>query len=123
MPNPSKPKNIDAFLSVLKKQSPQIFNILNKARKLVHKQYPSVVERIMYGGVMFSLGEDDVGGLFPYTKHVSFEFSKGVNMKDPNGYLEGSGKGRRHVKLSSVDDIKDKELLRFAKQLKKQLKD
>lgn len=118
MPNPSKPKNVNDFVNALKKSDAEMFNILRNARKLVHKQYPSVKERIMYGGVMFSLGEDDVGGLFPYTKHVSFEFSNGVRMKDPNAVLEGTGKSRRHVKLRSTGDIKEKELLRFIKQLK-----
>ena len=69
----------------------------------------------MYGGIMFSLG-DDFGGLFVYKKHVSFEFGNGIKFNDPQKQLEGSGKLRRHVKLASLADIKDKQVEFFVKQ-------
>ena len=41
---------------------------------------------------------------------VSVEFSHGAQIVDPEGYLGGSGKGRRHIKLRGVDDIAAKKL-------------
>ena len=76
------------------------FNILQKLREIVFKAYPKTNERIMYGGIMFSLN-DDFGGVFVRKNHVSFEFGNGFAMADPDKLLEGSGKFRRHLKIRS----------------------
>ena len=91
------------------------FEILIKLRDIVFSCNPKIQERVMYGGIMFSL-EDDFGGLFVRKKHVSFEFVFGVQMKDPDGVLEGTGKFRRHLKIKSLTDIKNKEVDFFVKQ-------
>jgi len=65
---------------------------------------------------MFSL-EEDFGGLFVYKSHISFEFSMGVNMKDPKHELEGKGKFRRHLKIKSLQDIKDKNVQFYVNQI------
>lgn len=49
-------------------------------------------------------------GVFAYKAHVSVEFGDGAAMDDPFGCLEGSGKGRRHIKLRSLADMADKRL-------------
>ncbi len=38
---------------------------------------------------------------------------RGANISDAFGHLEGSGKGRRHVKLKSVADINNKKLAQY----------
>ena len=35
-------------------------------------------------------------------KHISVEFDRGSGMQDPNNFLEGSGKNRRHLKTIKV---------------------
>lgn len=64
---------------------------------------------------MLSL-DSDFGGIFVYKKHVSFEFSLGVRMDDPDNVLEGIGKFRRHVKFRCPTDIDDKNIAFFVKQ-------
>ena len=91
------------------------FNILQKLREIVFKAYPKTNERIMYGGIMFSLN-DDFGGIFVRKNHVSFEFGNGFAMADPDKLLEGSGKFRRHLKIRSLSDIYDKKVSFFVKQ-------
>lgn len=91
------------------------FEILMKLRDIVFSCNPKIRERVMYGGIMFSL-EDDFGGLFVRKKHVSFEFVFGVQMKDPDGVLEGTGKFRRHLKLRSKKDIETKNVAYFVEQ-------
>jgi hypothetical protein len=71
----------------------------------------------MYGGIMFTLRGADVGGVFPYTKHVSFEFSNGVELEDRNNKLEGSGKRRRHLKIETMSDIVMKNLPYYLHQM------
>ncbi len=92
------------------------FEILMKLRDIVFSYNIDIQERVMYGGIMFSLVED-FGGLFIRKKHISFEFVFGINMKDPDGILEGTGKFRRHLKLQSLKDIETKKVHYFVEQV------
>ena len=112
----SKDKKVQNFLNDIRILNDDKFSILQKLRGMVIQQFPEVGERIMYGGIMFSL-EEDFGGVFVYKKHISFEFGNGATMKDPKGLLEGSGKLRRHLKFSSLSDINDKDVVFFLKQI------
>ena len=111
----SKNQKVSDFLNDIKEINKDKFEILEKIRSLTLGLNNSIVERMMYGGIIFSLNED-FGGTFVSSKHVSFEFSKGYQMDDPKELLEGTGKFRRHLKISTVDEIKSKELLYFLKQ-------
>jgi len=73
---------------------------------------PSVTEEVKYGGILFSSGVQFCG-VFAYKQHVSVESGSGAKIQDPLGHLEGSGKGRRHIKLHSVKDIKAKALAHY----------
>lgn len=85
-------------------------------RDLVFQNFPDTKEKIMYGGIMFFLDKEDFGGLFVRKNHISFEFVKGFLMNDPEKLLEGDGKYRRHLKIKSIDDIKNKEVEFYIKQ-------
>lgn len=111
----SKNEQVQKFLDDIMMFVPEKFEILKNLRQIVFSNYPKVNERIMYRGIMFSL-EDDFGGLFVRKNHISFEFSFGVEMDDPNNILEGTGKYRRHLKIRSLADIEDKEVDFFVKQ-------
>ena len=65
---------------------------------------------------MFSLNSKDFCGLFVRKYHISFEFSNGIIMKDPNNFLEGIGKFRRHLKIRTKIDIENKDVAFFVKQ-------
>ncbi|MBL4707588.1 MAG: DUF1801 domain-containing protein [Flavobacteriales bacterium] len=112
-----KPRNeqVKKFIDDIADTDDEKFLILKKLRKIVFDTYPEVDERIMYGGIMFSLS-DDFGGAFVSKKHVSFEFSKGFEFDDPLNLLEGAGKSRRHLKLRTIADIDDKQFDFFVKQ-------
>jgi|SRR3989339_1607236 len=111
----SKDKKVQKFLEEIIMFNEEQFEILQKLREIVFKIYPKTVERMMYGGIMFSL-EDDFGGLFVRKNHISFEFGKGFIMKDPKKLLEGTGKFRHHLKIKSLADIKNKNVDFFVKQ-------
>jgi len=113
-----KPKNenVQNFLDETLLIDSEKYNSLIEMRDIVFNIYPETNERIMYGGIMFSLNSEDFGGLFLRKNHISFEFAKGFIMKDPNGFLEGSGKFRRHIKIRTKEDIKNKKVAFFVKQ-------
>jgi hypothetical protein len=49
--------------------------------------------------------KDNVCLIVVYRDHVNLMFPRGVDLKDPRGLLEGSGKAMRHVKMLSPADI------------------
>lgn len=113
-----KPKDekVQRFLEEIMLVNGEQYEILHGLRAIVFQRYPSTEERMMYGGIMFSLGED-YGGIFVRKNHVSFEFSLGVKMDDPESMLEGTGKMRRHLKIRSTQDIEDKNVDFFVGQV------
>ncbi|MCP4703388.1 MAG: DUF1801 domain-containing protein [candidate division Zixibacteria bacterium] len=111
----SKDKKVHEFLEDVLMIDSEKYEIMQKLRKIVFDIFPKSNERMMYGGIMFSL-EDDFGGIFIRKNHISFEFSSGVHMDDPDNILEGKGKFRRHLKIRSMSDIKDKTVEFFIKQ-------
>ena len=111
----SKDKQVQNFLDDIIVIDPDKSEIIEKLREAVFLTDPGIKERIMYGGILLSL-EGDFGGIFAYKKHVSFEFSLGVHMDDPNNILEGGGKYRRHIKVYCMADIETKMVASFVKQ-------
>lgn len=99
---------VQTFIKGLSVLSEKKYKILMELRELVSKTNPDVQERMMYGGIMFSLTED-LGGVFVYKQHISFEFGNGYMFKDPDQLLQGNGKFRRHLKIK---DIKDQEFVK-----------
>lgn len=114
--NKSANKEVQEFINQTMMIDGAKYQILEELRKIVIKHFPKITERMMYGGIMLSLSED-VGGLFVYKNHVSFEFGNGVNFSDPEKVLEGNGKFRRHLKIKSIKDITEKKADYFVKQM------
>lgn len=56
------------------------------------------------------------GGIFSYKNHVSFEFTEGFKLQNPNSILEGTGKKRRHIRIKSFSDIAGKKVETFIKE-------
>lgn len=115
MSTPSKNPDVKVFLADLEQTDGDKYEIMQQLRKVVHGIHPNIDERIIYGGIMFSFAED-CGGLFASKHHVSFEFSNGYKMNDPNKLLEGVGKFRRHLKIETRQDIDDKDVAFFVRQ-------
>jgi hypothetical protein len=41
--------------------------------------------------------------IIPHTAHVNLQLADGVDLPDPDGLIEGTGKRIRHVKVRSVE--------------------
>ena len=84
-------------------------SLVESVRRLVKEMDPTATEQVKYGGIIFS-SDVQFCGVFAYKQHVSVEFGSGAKIPDTLGQLEGSGKGRRHVKLRCGGDIESKSL-------------
>ncbi len=112
----SKNEQVEKFLTAVMSLNYDQYKILQELRLTVFQFHPNAQEKIMYGGIMFSLVQD-FGGLFVRKNHVSFEFINGYLMIDSKKILEGGGQYRRHLKIKSINDIKNKNVEFFIKQV------
>ena len=105
-------KSVHALLEDIRLVSEQNYEIVEAVRALVKRTFEATSEEVKYGGILFTSGVQ-FGGVFSYKAHVTVEFGNGSKITDTFGFLEGAGKGRRHVKLMSVAQIKDKKLAQY----------
>lgn len=88
------------------------FELVQSLREMILGLAPSISEEVKYGGILFS-AEKPFCGVFSYARHVSLEFGAGASLPDKFKVLEGEGKFRRHIKLSSADDIPEKHVREY----------
>ena len=105
-------KSVQVLLEDIRLVSEQNYEIVEAVRALVKKSFETTSEEVKYGGILFTSGVQ-FGGVFSYKAHVTVEFGSGSKITDTFGFLEGTGKGRRHVKLMSVAQINDKKLAQY----------
>jgi len=81
---------------------------------IVEEVCPDAGRRSMYGGIVFEvkpgIPKTMVCGHFIYKNHVSLEFTNGYELSDPDRVLEGKGKYRRHIKLTSLSELHEKSV-------------
>jgi hypothetical protein len=102
-------EKVNLLLSDLQLKNFNRYELIQAVRHVIYKAVPKTSERVMYGGFMFS-GIAPFCGVFTYAEHVSVEFGRGCDLDDVYEVLEGNGKFRRHIKLSSIPDIAAKHL-------------
>jgi hypothetical protein len=56
-------------------------------------------------GVIYFKHHGVVCALSPHKAHVNLHFYKGVQLADPDGLLQGSGKALRHLKYRRLEDL------------------
>ena len=108
---------VKQFLEELELEDLDKFKMVQNILKDVKSVCSNIKERMMYGGIMFSVNTSDIGGVFVRKNHISIEFSSGHKMSDPKKVLEGTGKFRRHIKIRNISDIKEKNVLFYLKQM------
>ena len=89
-------------------------------KEIVEQIAPDVRFLPKYGGEVLVHGPESdkkfVSGIYVYKDHVSLEFSQGASFDDPDGRLEGKGKGRRHLKFATVEEVTRKDAEGFLRQ-------
>ena len=101
---------VNSFIQDIQFQSSEKYEILIALRKIIKNLNKKLVEDIKYGGLIYSFSGELLGGVFVYRNHISLEMGRGFELADPDNILEGKGKYRRHIKIVSIQDIKDKKV-------------
>jgi hypothetical protein len=111
-----KEKRVDLYLQDLSLTNVAIYELLQAIRnqilgvKLASNE--TVKEEVKYGGILFAV-EQAFCGVFAYANHVSLEFGEGASLLDQFNVLEGKGKFRRHIKLTSIEEIESKHVMHY----------
>ncbi|MGB4839343.1 MAG: DUF1801 domain-containing protein [Saprospiraceae bacterium] len=96
--------------------SDEIKNIARHIRKLIYTIIPEVTEVVWVKQKNTGFGTgirkktEHFCWVMPATHHVNLGFNYGADLPDPHHLLEGTGKLFRHVKIKSVEQLKDKNL-------------
>src|SRR3954469_10909830 len=97
--------DVDRLLS---EHSPELQAIERALRATIRREVPDAVEQVDFGNKLIAFGRSMKmrGLLFAIIAHASWvnlQLADGVDLPDPNGIIEGSGKRIRHIKVRSVD--------------------
>ena len=77
-------------------------------RDVIRAEFPEVVESVDFGNKLLAFGgsmrmRDLMFAVIPHSAHVNLQLADGVDLPDPTGIVEGTGKRIRHVKVRSVE--------------------
>ena len=100
---------IDDF--VKHKVLPEHQDIVAMIRELVREMAPNASEAISYGIPVWK-GKRILAVISPTKKDITFAFSRGAELEDKYGLLQGVGKVSEHVKIKYLKDV-NKDALRY----------
>ncbi|HZY42581.1 MAG TPA: DUF1801 domain-containing protein [Anaerolineae bacterium] len=110
----------DNLSKLLTHYPPEVQDLILKARELILETVPTACETVYLGWK--TIGYSATGsmqGAFcaidPQRARVNFVFHRGVDLPDPDGLLEGTGKKMRHVKIETAKQLQSRALKRLLK--------
>jgi len=110
------------YLEFLRPYGPQIAAVALAVRKLVMSEAPGSVELIYDAYSAVATGYSFTGRpsdacihIAVYAKWVNLGFNRGSQLPDPEGRLKGSGNWIRHIRIASLEDMKDTAIRGFVK--------
>src|SRR5207244_5688119 len=100
--------------------SPEVRSLALKARGLILEVIPDAIEQVDPPSKIIAYGfgrkmADIICVIAPYTSHVNLMFSRGTQLSDPEGLLEGTGEMARHVKIRTAADLQQHGVLALLK--------
>src|SRR5262245_36115762 len=112
------------LLEFLHRYPPAIQSLTLGARTLIHGEVAPCHEHIfnmprtvalVYSATSKVIA-DGVCVVTAWRQHVTLGFSRGIDLADPAGLLQGAGKAMRHVRLQSLEDLGRPEIRALLRQ-------
>jgi hypothetical protein len=101
--------NIETYSSKLEAE---IASLVIETRRFVLDLVPEAIERYKWSHPWY-----EYNGSFCYimgfSKHINLGFPRGAELVDRFSFLEGTGKGMRHVKIRSTEDLQDPDIAKL----------
>jgi hypothetical protein len=97
----------DEFLS---RHTPEVQALARRTRQIIRETDADVVEIVNPGRGNLAYGSGAKMGewycyIAPFKSYMNLGFSRGTELPDPHGLLEGTGKLLRHVKIRRLEDL------------------
>jgi hypothetical protein len=95
--------------------APEVRNLALGVRELILEMEAEVIEQIDVPAHMLAYGYAKtythlVCVCILYNDYVNLGFPRGVDLPDPEGLLEGTGKRARHIKIYDLDQLEHPEV-------------
>jgi len=100
----------NTFSDLLNISEPGMHAIAKALRENIHASGPHIIEEIRLTDRAACYGIPESGEtrlfcyIFPCTRWVHLGFYKGINLPDPEGLLQGTGRELRYVKVHSLEE-------------------
>jgi hypothetical protein len=100
-----------AFDRHLEGSAPAVAEAARALRLVVLEGFPGAVETYDPADGLLAIGvgrsmRDFSFAIIPHTAHVNLQLADGVDLPNPDGKIEGTGKRVRHIKVRSVEDAR-----------------
>jgi len=115
-----------SWAELMAPHSTEVQALAEGLRQVVRGLLPEATEIVRLGWQSASyrsgpMARDEFLAIMPKRDHVNLHLPDGVELSDPHGLLEGSGKRVRHVKICAMDDLQREglsDLIRQARALR-----
>ena len=96
--------------TLLEPQSPVVAETARALRTAITAAFPEAVETVDFPNRLIAIGlsmktRDLMFAIAPHSTHVNLQLADGIDLPDPDGLIEGTGKRIRHVKVRSVEAV------------------
>jgi len=80
-------------------------DVAARLRAIVRTHYPQLGEDVKWHVPVYSLGTTPIVSIEGFKAHVNLKFFKGAELEDREAILEGTGRGVRHAKFRTPEDV------------------
>jgi hypothetical protein len=101
--------SVDAQLDeLLSGSSPEMTAVARELRVVVAEALPDGTQHVDFGNRLLAIGRsmkmrDLLFAIIPHSAHVNLQLADGIDLPNPDGLIEGTGKRIRHIKVRSVE--------------------
>jgi hypothetical protein len=93
---------------LLSEHSPDLQAIERALRATIRREFPDAIEQVDFGNKVIAFGRSMkirglLFGIIAHQSWINLQLADGVDLPDPAGIIEGTGKRIRHIKIRSVD--------------------
>ena len=109
---PTGPTATD-FERLLEPHAPAVAEAARALRTVIAAAFPDAVEQVDFGNKLLAVGKsmamrDLTFAIIPHSAHVNLQLPDGVDLPDPDGLIEGTGKRIRHIKVRNGEAARDR---------------
>ena len=98
---PTTNDKVDAYIEALADDAKQL---AVQIRQMIHQTLPDAREEFKWSRPCYEANEP-ICYFVVNKKHINLGFYNGIDLEDPHGLLEGTGKKLRHVKIQLQDGV------------------